>query len=175
MNNSNYFYKYIKYKNKYKNLKGGTIKNIGFDFDGVIHRNVGPDNGKDSRKPIALSIEHIFREIHDKIFNYHCHNYNIFIITGRGKKSRSSIYGYLNSCGLNEEIIPEANIKTIGGDGNKVGMAIQLKLDEYYDDSTSEIRKFIERKCELLAINPNFRLFQTVPECSGTEGAIVEK
>jgi hypothetical protein len=42
MNNSNYFYKYIKYKNKYKNLKGGNIKNIGFDFDGQIpcHANI---------------------------------------------------------------------------------------------------------------------------------------
>jgi hypothetical protein len=175
MNNSNYFYKYIKYKNKYKNLKGGVIKNIGFDFDGVIHTNVGPDNHKDSRKPNALSLEHIFREINDRIFYYHCHNYNIYIITGRGKKSRSDIFRYLNSCGLNFEIIPEANINTIGGTGNKVNMAIQLKLDEYYDDSTSEIRKFIERKCELLAVNPNFKLFQTFPEYSGTEGAIEEK
>jgi len=176
MNNSNYFYKYIKYKNKYKNLKGGTKKNIGFDFDGVIHTNVGPDKGIDSRKPNALSIEHIFREIHDKIFNYHCHNYNIFIITGRGgKKQITKIKDYLNSCGINKEIIPEANIKAIGGDGNKVDMAIQLKLDEYYDDSTSEIRKFTEKKCEILAVNPNFRLFQTFPECIGTEAAIVEK
>ncbi len=40
---NNYFY-----KNKYNNLKGCIIKNICFDFDYVIHRNVDPDNGKDS-------------------------------------------------------------------------------------------------------------------------------
>jgi len=46
------------------------VKNIGFDFDGVIHTYVGPDNHKDSRKPIELLLERIFREIHDKIFDY---------------------------------------------------------------------------------------------------------
>jgi len=51
-------------------LKGGVVKNIGFDFDGVIHTYVGPDNHKDSRKPIELLLERIFREIHDKIFDY---------------------------------------------------------------------------------------------------------
>jgi len=172
MNNSNYFYKYIKYKNKYKNLKGGNIKNIGFDFDGVIHRNVGPDNGKDSRKPNCLLLEHRFIEIQNKIFDYHCHNYNIYIITGRGK--RGPIFEYLNYCGLNEEIIPRDNVNAIGGSGNKVNMAIQLELDEYYEDSTIEIQKFIDRKCEILTVKPNFRLFHVFPEFSGREEAIVE-
>jgi len=177
MNNSTYFYKYIKYKNKYKNLKGGNIKNIGFDFDGVIHTNVGTDNKIVPRKAKTDPIEKdIFREIHDKIFNYHCHNYIIYIITGRkGEKQIKKIKKYLNDCGINEQIIPEKNIKAIGGEGDKVNKAIELKLDEYYDDSTSEIQKFIEKKCELLAVNPNFKLFQTFPEFSGTEGAIVEK
>ncbi len=177
MNNSNYFYKYIKYKNKYKNLKGGAIKKIGFDFDGVIHTNVGIDNKIVPRKAKDDPKEKdIFREIHDIIFNYHCHNYYIYIITGRrGLKQINKIINYLNSCGINEEIIPAANINAIGGDGNKVDMAIELRLDEYYDDCTIEIQKFTDRKCEILAVNPNFRLFQTFPEFSGTEGAIVEK
>ena len=171
MNNSNYFYKYIKYKNKYKNLKGGNIKKIGFDFDGVIHTNVGPDNGIKSRTPNALLTEQIFTEIQNKIFDYHCHNYKIYIITGRkGQKQTNKIKEYLNSCGINIE----KNINAIGGEGDKVIKAIELRLDEYYDDSTSEIQKFIDRKCEILAINPNFRLFQTFPENSGNECAIVE-
>jgi hypothetical protein len=172
MNNSKYFYKYIKYKNKYNNLKGGNIKNIGFDFDGVIHRNVGPDNGKDSRKPNSLLLEHRFIEIQNKIFDYHCYKHNIYIITGRGK--RGPIFEYLNCCGLNEEIIPRENVNAIGGCGNKVDMAIQLELDEYYEDSTIEIQKFIARKCEILAVKPNFRLFHVFPEHSGNERAIVE-
>ena len=176
MNNSNYFYKYIKYKNKYKNLKGGTIKNIGFDFDGVIHTNVGPDKGIKSRTPNDLLTERIFTEIQHKIFDYRCHNYNIYIITGRkGQKQANKIKEYINECGINQEIIPEKNIYAIGGDGDKVLKAIELRLDEYYDDSNSEIKKFIDRKCEILAGNPNFRLFQTFPENSGNECAIIEK
>lgn len=173
MNNSNYFYKYIKYKNKYKNLKGGTKKKIGFDFDGVIHTHVGPDNGRNSRTPTSiLTLEHKFDKIHNKIFDYHYHQYDIYIITRRGK--RGSIFDYLNSCCINVEIIPRNNIIALGGDGNKVNTTIELKLDEYYEDSRSEIKKFIDRKCEILAVNPNFRLFQTFPENSGREGAIIE-
>jgi hypothetical protein len=173
MNNPNYYYKYIKYKNKYNNLKGGVIKNIGFDFDGVIHKNVDKDDGQHSRNPKDnLLLEHRFEEIHNKIFDYSCYKHNIYIITGRGK--RGPIFEYLNSCGLNFEIIPRDNINAIGGKGNKVDMAICLRLDEYYDDSTSEIQKFIDRKCEILVVNPNFRLFQTFPENSGREGAIIE-
>lgn len=169
---NNYFYKYIKYKNKYNNLKGGNKKNIGFDFDGVIHKNVGPDNGKDSRKPNCLLLEHRFIEIQNKILDYHRHNYNIYIITGRGK--RGPIFEYLNSCGLNEKIIPRDNVNAIGGSGNKVNMAIQLKLDEYYEDSTIEIQNFIDKKCQILAVKPNFRLFHVFPEFSGREESIVE-
>jgi hypothetical protein len=166
MNNSTYFYKYIKYKNKYKNLKGGNIKNIGFDFDGVIHTNVGLDNDEVPRKAKTDPVKKdIFSEIHDKIFDCHCHNYIIHIITGRkGGKQIKKIKEYLNDCGINEKIILETNINAIGGTGDKVNTAISLRLDEYYDDSKSEIKKFIDRKCEILAVNPNFRLFQRILE-----------
>jgi hypothetical protein len=175
--NNNYFYKYLKYKNKYKILKGGNPKNIGFDFDGVIHENVGPDNGKNSRTPKELDIKYRFEEIQNKIFDYNCHHYNIFIITGRGgsAKQRNIIRKYLDDCGINEEIIPDRNIYTLGGDGNKVDTAIKLQLDEYYDDSTKEIQKFIDRKCEILVVNPKFRLFQTFPDITGTNRIILEK
>jgi hypothetical protein len=173
--NHNYFYKYIKYKNKYKNLKGGAIKNIGLDFDGVIHENVGPDYKKSSRSPKELDIRYRFEEIHNKIFDYYCNQYNIFIITGRGKDQKKNIRRYLDACGINVDIIPDMNIYTLGGNGNKVNKAIELKLDEYYDDSYKEIQQFIDRKCEILVDIPKFRLFQTFPDITGTSRSIVEQ
>jgi hypothetical protein len=172
MSNSIFYHKYIKYKNKYNILKGGNPKNIGFDFDGVIHKNVGPDNCKDSRKPSDNpTLEHRFDEIHNKIFDY-SHKNNIYIITGRGR--RGPIFDYLSICCIKEDIIPTVNVRALGGCGDKVNTAIELRLDEFYEDSSSEIRKFIDRKFEILAVNPNFRLFQVYPENSGNERAIIE-
>jgi hypothetical protein len=153
-------------------LKGGNKKKIGFDFDGVIHTHVGPDYCENPRMPLPLLLDKKFEEIHNKIFDYHYHQYDIYIITGRAK--RGPIFDYLNSCCINVEIIPRNNVLALGKDSDKVATAINLKLDEYYEDSTSEIQKFIDKKYEILAVNPNFRLFQTLPEFSGRDGAIVE-
>ena len=81
---------------------------------------------------------------------------------------------YLSICCIKEDIIPKVNVRALGGCGDKVNTAIELRLDEFYEDSTSEIRNFINKKCEILAVNPNFRLFQVFPENSGREGAIQE-
>ena len=73
------------------------IRNIGFDFDGVLHVNVGPDNGTHSRSPLPFTANahyHLYHEVINKIKNYfYKYNNNIYIITARRKKK--PIYDFL--------------------------------------------------------------------------------
>lgn len=135
-------------------------KKIGFDFDGVIHTDV--DNNPWSRNPIDhhRSNNACFTSICNKIRECALLGYKIFIITARSAKSRDIIRANLRHCRIDDWMISNDNIKTIGSN-NKADLAAHLKLEEFYDDSQKNIKDFIDKKHILPR---SFRLFKTFPE-----------
>ena len=71
-----------------------NLKNVGFDFDGVIHIDVSKTDEFGNRHPTipwtSVGINK-FDKIIDLIYFYNKHNYNIYIITARTSDSKDIV------------------------------------------------------------------------------------
>jgi hypothetical protein len=148
----------------WERLRSST-RRIGFDFDGVIHTAV--DGNLWSRNPLSHNRRDnpCFQLICDKIRDRASHGYEIFIITARHSNSQQIIRDNLTHCGITPAMIPDSNIRTIGGQ-SKADLAIQLGLEEFHDDSQVQINDFMG-KVQLLP-SP-FTLFKAFPESNAIQ------
>jgi len=139
-------------------------KNVGFDFDGVIHKDVGLPDVHGQRHP-NISFDDIpknkFTEIIELIKIYNNNNYNIYIITSRLNIHKNIIKKTLNLYNL-KDIIPDENIICTGDMGGvKVNTIHNLKIRDFYDDSVSHIKDIIKNKKYLLYLK---NCYITFPE-----------
>jgi len=143
-------------------------RNVGFDFDGVIHTQVFPVDKNGHRNPyIPLnSIPDIeFTKIIDLIKKYHKHKYNIYIITARGSEYKNVIKLTLKKFGISD-IIPESNLYFTGNriyNGNKIDVLEQLNITDFYDDSIYHFKTiYLAKKQNKLQNLKN--CYMTLPE-----------
>ena len=131
-----------------------TKERVSYDFDGVLHKDMYyTDNGqghpvshtKKKLTPIKMMINKFSK---DK------NNYDVHIITHRGKKSKKLIYKFLKR---NNIYLPYRKIHTIGHKKNKSHTIKKIKSIKHYEDSTNvlkDIRK-LNKDVELFFINTN--------------------
>lgn len=114
-------------------------KSVGFDFDGVIHKNVNMTDRFGQRHPNIPfnSIPFLkFDKIIDLIKIYYKYDYNIYIITARTSNYKSIVRQTLNNFGINENIISTDNLIFTGDiGGDKVDILDRLNINDFYDDS----------------------------------------
>lgn len=113
--------------------------NVGFDFDGVIHRNVTKPDKTGQRHP-SIPFNHVptdkFTVIIDLIKFYKQNNYNCYIITARTSHYKKLIRTTLNNFNIDPNIIPDCNIITTGDTGGcKNSYLEKLNIRDFYDDS----------------------------------------
>lgn len=141
------------------------MKNVAFDFDGVIHTQVTPPDKYGQRHPVngMNSIPNKpFYKIIELIKTYHKYNYNIYIITSRKITSLQIVKKTLHNFNLHN-IIKDNNIYFTGDThkGDKVDILDKLKINCFYDDSICHFKKILENKHKLIYLN---KLYMTVPE-----------
>ena len=129
-------------------------KSVGFDFDGVIHVDVGPTDKYGQRHP-TIPFNKIpqnkFNKIIDLIKIYDKYNYIIYIITARSSTHKDIIKKTLNNFGINNNIIPYENIICTGDmGGDKIKTLYNLKINDFYDDSVSHINSVKKHKNKLI-------------------------
>jgi hypothetical protein len=127
-----------------------TKYNVGFDFDGVIHRNVTLPDNIGQRHP-SIPFHHIptdkFDRIIDLIKMYKQHNYNCYIVTARKSKSKGVIRKTLDDFGIFNTIIPDNNIITTGDTGGCKNAYLEYyNIHDFYDDSVNIFRSIIVAK-----------------------------
>lgn len=143
------------------------MKNIGFDFDGVIHMDVTETDNYGQRHP-SCGLYRIpktpFNKIIDLIKIYHNNGYNIYIITSRSSKSKKIVIDTLNKFNLNN-IIKEHNIYFTGDthNGDKTYILERLNISEFYDDSIIHFKAIYNEKSKNNLKNLK-RFYLTVPE-----------
>jgi len=122
-------------------------KNIGYDFDGVLHTNVTePDNEK-QRHPINLTGPYEpFSKIIDKIEKDILDGNNVFIITARPKKliHVNALQLHINSTKLKKYINKISFLYT--GGQNKTKIINELGISAFYDDSCLRINELYTAK-----------------------------
>ena len=133
---------------------------IGYDFDGVLHKNVGPPDIHGQRHPIKGPYTP-FNKIIDQINRNINNGDTVYIITARSNnsKNKNTIKNFLIKTKL-----PINNIKIIFTAGqNKSTIINNKKVNEFYDDSCLRI---VELYNEIQRGNlPNLRqLFLVEPE-----------
>ncbi len=126
------------------------MRNVGFDFDGVIHTEVTHTDRNGQRHPekgLYALPEKPFNKIIKLIKLYHQNKYNIYIITSRTGNSRNIVMKTLFNFGL-YDIIKENNIYFAGDmyGGDKGLLIEQLKISEFYDDSIYHFRSIYYKK-----------------------------
>lgn len=108
---------------------------IGYDFDGVIHKDVYPaKNGLRSHLP-DVDIKHPFTIIINKIKEQISNSWDVYIITVRMQSAKNFIKQFLSANGLN---IPDNNIIFAAG-GIKLPYIKEYMINEFYDDSCKVI------------------------------------
>jgi hypothetical protein len=141
------------------------MKNVGFDFDGVIHKNVTPSDIYGQRHP-SIPFNTVPLDKFDKIIDlikiYKSNDYNIFIITSRLKNNKNLIRKTLDNFSIDKNIIPDDNIVCTGDNGgDKIYMLIKLEINDFYDDSIYHIKSIIKNKNKLKKLK---NCFMTIPE-----------
>lgn len=140
-------------------------KSVGFDFDGVIHIDVGPTDNYGQRHPL-ISLDKIpknkFTKIIDLIKIYKIHNYIIYIITARPSKYKNIIKETLINFGIFNNIIPYENIICTGDvGGDKINTLYTLEINDFYDDSILHINAVKKYRNKLINLK---NCYMTVPE-----------
>ncbi len=143
------------------------MKNVAFDFDGVIHTQVTNTDKYGQRHPVIglyAIPENPFNKIINLINIYNKHGYNIYIITSRSTRSRSIVKDTLLKFKLNS-IIKDENIYFTGDThkGDKTALLDELKINDFYDDSLLHLNAVINKKNINKLKNLN-RFYLTIPE-----------
>ncbi|QGR53713.1 nuclease [Moumouvirus maliensis] len=121
---------------------GYINKNIGYDFDGVLHINVSLPDVEGQRHPPNLTGPYEpFNRIIDDIINNLKSGDKIFIITARHnrKQNLKSIIDHLN----NTKLLNYLNKITIlfSGGSDKTKLLHKYKINSFYDDSCLRIKE----------------------------------
>jgi hypothetical protein len=140
-------------------------KSVGFDFDGVIHKDVGPTDKYGQRHP-TIPLNKIPQNKFDKIIDlikiYKSYNYIIYIITARPSTHKHIIKETLKNFSIFENIISHENIICTGDiGGDKIGTLYNLRINDFYDDSISHIKSVKKHKKKLIDLK---NCYITIPE-----------
>lgn len=138
--------------------------NVGFDFDGVIHKDVGKTDNNGQRHP-TIPFNKIssnpFIEIIKLIKVYKKINANVYIITARTSNYKKLIMSSLNKYGV--QLLDKNIICTGDTGGDKIQYLEGLNINHFYDDSIYHFRRIIheKRKNKLQKL---IKLYLTIPE-----------
>lgn len=138
-------------------------KNIGYDFDGVLHIDVGKMDKNLQRHPIHMGPYQPFPEIIKKINYQLLEGHRIHIITARHDTINNyvTIVDHLTKC-IKKRFIKDIQIH-FTNHKSKVDIISKYEINEYYDDSCyrlSEIQT-IRDNDKLPLLN---RVFLVIPE-----------
>ena len=146
-------------------------KNIGYDFDGVLHMSVTAPDQEGQRHPLSINGPYqIFNEIIDKIIR-DIHNGNqIFIITAR-TKSKTSINA-INDHIKSSKLYPYRDQITIlfSAGQPKINLLNEYGINTFYDDSCLRIKELYHAKLnnqlplltQIYFVNPDYHSYQLV-------------
>ncbi|AQN68046.1 5-nucleotidase superfamily protein [Saudi moumouvirus] len=137
----------IKSASDHMPIIGYVNKNIGYDFDGVLHIDVSKPDEEGQRHPPNLSGPYRpFNKIINEIINNLNNGDKIFIITARynRKQNLDSIMNHLNNTKL-VNYLDNITILFSGG-SDKTKLLRKYKINSFYDDSCLRIKElFISR------------------------------
>lgn len=146
-------------------------KNIGYDFDGVLHTNVTPPDRELQRHPRDLKGPYdAFVSIISQIKNEIEHGHNIYIITAR-KKTKSNLNAIQNHLGANNLDKYLDNINIYFSEGyDKTKLINSLKINTFYDDSCLRILELTESQLanhipylhQIYLVNPDNQTWKLV-------------
>jgi hypothetical protein len=138
--------------------------NVAFDFDGVIHKDVGKTDKTGNRHP-TIPFNEISKNPFEKIIEliriYKQANSHIYILT-----ARPSLYRDLIIKSLDLYKIPiERNDIICAGDtgGDKISYLDRLNINHFYDDSIYHFRRINEAKKQH-KLKSLKKLYLTLPE-----------
>jgi len=133
------------------------MKNVAFDFDGVIHTEVTLVDKNGQRHPIK-GLDYIPKTAFNKIINlikiYHKHKYNIYIITSRNSKSKNIVIKVLKNFKI-YDMIKQIYFTGDTHSGDKTVLLDELNINDFYDDSIYHFNCVIieKRKNKLKNLN----------------------
>jgi hypothetical protein len=142
------------------------MKKIGYDFDGVLHKNVTAQDSLGERHHTDNTPLRIYYDIIQQIMGHIANNNEIYIISrGEGMRVRNNIddiFKKIYSAELRKDYIKDENIYTDLYEKNisKSKLIEDLNIDEFYDDSVFNIhdinrqRKKGKINTKLLLVNP---------------------
>lgn len=143
-------------------------KKIGYDFDGVLHTDVGVTDKIGQRNPHKLHGEYnVFDEIVDHILIQISWGYQVNIITARNnnKAHLTTIQNHLKRTKL-EPYMEDIPIYFTGG--NKVSLIRELGINAFYDDSCiriteiQEAREYLPNLVQLYFADPDSRSWKLI-------------
>jgi len=143
------------------------MKRIGYDFDGVLHKDVIKQDSLGERHHTNNTPLRIYYDIIKQIINHVANNNEIFIISrGEGmrvRKNIDNIFKYIYSDTIRKDYIKDENIITDLYEKNisKSKIIKDLNIDEFYDDSIFNIHDINRQKkkgmvnTKILFVNPD--------------------
>jgi len=141
------------------------MRNVAFDFDGVIHTEVTLTDGNGQRHP-NKGLNYIpktpFNKIIDLIKIYHENKYNIYIITSRNSKSKNIVIKTLYDFKI-YHLIKQIYFTGDTHNGDKTVLLDELNINDFYDDSVYHFNCVINEKRKNKLKNLN-RFYLTKPE-----------
>lgn len=124
------------------------MKNVAFDFDGVIHTEVTLADKNGQRHPVK-GLNYIpetpFNKIIDLIKFYHQNKYNIYIITSRNSKSKNIVIKTLYNFKI-YNLITKIYFTGDTHNGDKTILLDELNINNFYDDSIYHFNCIINEK-----------------------------
>jgi hypothetical protein len=157
----------IKVKSNNKSLS------VAFDFDGVIHKDVGPTDSTGNRHP-TIPFHHIssnpFNKVLDLMKLYIKNKWSVYILTARPSTYKNLIKKSLFNYGIE---LPKSNIICTGDTGgDKVQYLENYFINHFYDDSIAHFKKirFAKNKNQLKLLK---KLYLTKPESDSISEIII--
>lgn len=157
------------------------IKNIGYDFDGVLHVDVGPPDIYGQRHPFSHRTNNLkpFDKIINQIYLELQSGHNVFIITARSDNSKTLIKNFLSGTIL-KNYLNSIPIYCSAGK-NKTQILDQLRINIFYDDSCVRIlelqKSILNGKLpnmeKLYYVKPELQTWVFVNPSSNTNGSIL--
>ena len=147
-------------------------KRIGYGFDGVFHTCVKEEMMGYPRRPEGLQVDdlvrNVFTEIIEQIRRQHAEGNEIYIVTNIHGKDSPDVDMFLERVGLAHVIPKERRLydawQSLRG---KAEFIESHNMDEFYDDSSEEIRSITNMKMSKV-VKSNVKLYLVLPENSKT-------